>query len=274
MKKTLKILSSIILLAFLFASCGGKDAAESEASVPEPVNLAVEEPVDLAAEEPVDLAAGDEEASTGEGSMEACAQEVSLPDEPAIPLVLCDNFEDADTSFMAPVEDENKWGALKTEVYDGKYTARVEVKRDNAMWLPVPSDELRDFIFQVDGALTSHSGHPYHSWGVYFKADEETENYYYFLIDNNQYYYFTLIRGENRTNLINGRKSEDLNPLDESNTITIACDGSTYSFYINGKFQEDFSDNRLQSGRIGIYSEMRENTTLDWEFDNMVLYAP
>lgn len=257
-----------MLFAFLFTSCGGKDAGESEAPAPAPVNLAVKEPVNLAEGE------GDEDASSGENSMEACAQKVSMPIKPAFPLILCDNFEDAETSVMPAVEDENKWGALTTEVYKGKYTARVEVKRDNTMWLPVWSDELRDFVFQVDGALTSHSGHPYHSWGVYFKADEETENYYYFLIDNNQYYYFMLIRGENRTNLINGRRSEDLNPLEEGNTITIACDGSTYSFYINGKFQEDFSDNRLLSGKIGIYSEMRENTTLDWEFDNMVLYAP
>ncbi len=263
MKRSLSILCTAALLAILIVSCGGKS---EQTPTPEPVNLG--------AEEPVNLAAGDESGSSASNSTDACVQDISLPDQPAIPLVFCDNFEDPETSVMGPVEDENKWGSLKSEVYNGKYSVRVEVKRDNAMWLPVPSDELRDFIFQVDGKLTSHSGHPYHSWGVYFKADDEIKNYYYFLIDNNQYYYFQLIRGDKRTNLINGRKSEDLKPLDEGNTITVASDGSIYSFYINGKFQEDFSDNRLQSGKLGIYSEMRENTTLDWDFDNMILYAP
>jgi hypothetical protein len=140
-------------------------------------------------------------------------------------------------------------GRVDDFIYDGKYTARVEVKRDNAMWLPLPTDAVRDFVLQVDGKLTSHSGHPYHSWGVYFKADDETKDYYYFLIDNNQFYYFQLVRGDRATNLINGPKSEDLNPLDELNTITVVAEGSTYSFYINGKLQEDFSDNRLLSAK-------------------------
>ncbi len=262
MKRTLNIFCIIALYALLLTACGGK----SEPSpTPEPVNLAAEEPVNLAAE--------DESETSSGNSMDACAQEISMPDQVDYPVVYCDNFEDSASSQMGKYDDENKWGALTTDFYNGAYTARVEVKRDNAMWLPFPAGELRDFAVQVKGALTSHSGHPYHSWGLYFKADEKKENYYYFLIDNNQYYYFTLIRGDNRTNLINGRKSEDLNPLDEGNTITVISDGSKYSFYINGKFQEDFSDNRLQSGAVGIYSEMRKNTTLDWEFDNLVVYG-
>jgi len=273
MKRILSVFSCLIIPLLVLVSCGDKEPEQAAAPASEPVNLAVEEPVDLAADEPVDLAEPQPEAD-GAGSMEACVQEAGLAEEPDMPLVFCDNFEDAEATSMPQLEDENKWGALNTEVYNGKYTARVEVKRDNAMWLPVPTEEMRDFYFQLDGTLTSHSGHPYHSWGMYFKADEETENYYYFLIDNNQYYYFQLVRGDRVTNLINGRKSEDLNPLDEGNTIAVSCEGSDYSFYINGKFQEEFSDNRLLSGTLGIYSEMRENTTLDWEFDNMVVFAP
>ena len=162
---------------------------------------------------------------------------------------------------------------MTLDVYNGKYTARVEVKRDNALRLSIPIQDVRDFIIQVDGRLASHSGHPYHYWGFFFKADAEFENYYYFMVDNNQYYYFVLVRGDNLTNLINGRKSEDLNPLDEGNFITVVCSGDTYSFYINGTYQEEFSDNRLLTGAVGLYSEMRKDTTLDWEFDNLVVYA-
>jgi hypothetical protein len=257
MKRSLKLVICLLCLTIFLPACGGQKMEPTPMPTPMPI-----QPIQPVVEEPQI------------SPLEACAADIVLPDEPAYPLVYCENFEDPDTVMMMVGEDENKWGALTLDVYNGKYTARVEVKRDNSMWLTVPVSDIRDFAFQVDGRLASHSGHPYHSWGVYFKADEKMENYYYFLVDNNQYYYFQLVRGDNLTNLINGRRSEDLNPLDEGNTITIVGDGDTYAFYINGKYQEEFSDNRLLSGTMGIYSEMRKDTTLDWEFDNLVLYAP
>ncbi len=205
---------------------------------------------------------------------ELCAQEVAIEGNPDFPIIFCENFEDPAMVQMWVGEDENKWGALTTDTYRGKYTARVEVKRDNILTLSVPIDDVRDFAYQVEGRLASHSGHPYHSWGVFFKYNEDDSSYYYFMVDNNQYYYFQLIRGDRQTNLITGRRTEDLNPLDEGNTITIIGDGDTYSFYINGKYMEDFSDNRLVTGGVGIYSEMKQGTTLDWEFDNIAVASP
>jgi hypothetical protein len=256
MKRSLNILCLIILFTFLLTACGGK--TEQTPTV-EPVNLAAEVETDTPEASP----------------METCAKDISVPEEVTYPVVFCNNFENPDTSQMGLYDEENKYGSLKTDFYDGKYSARVEVKRDNAMWLPVPTtEELRDFAIQVDGKLTSHSGHPYHFWGLCFKSDADKKNFYTFAVDNNQFYYFWLRRGDKWTTLINGRKSEDLKPLDEGNTLTVIGNGSTYSFFINGVYQEDFSDNRLQSGSVGIYSEMRKNTTLDWEFDNLVVYAP
>jgi hypothetical protein len=82
-----------------------------------------------------------------------------------------------------------------------------------------------------------------------------------------------MVRDEKVTNLINGRKSEEINPIDEFNTLTVVTEGDKFSFYINGKFQEDFKDNRIQKGDLGLYFKVSENTILDWEFDNLVVYA-
>jgi len=249
-RKNLSLIFCLIT-AMLLAACGGKEPEPTQ--TPEVIEPVVEEP----------------QASP----LETCAMNIDMPGPSAYPPVYCDDFENPDTVTMPLGEDENKWGKMTLDVYNGKYTARVEVKRDNALRLSIPIQDVRDFIIQVDGRLASHSGHPYHYWGFFFKADAEFENYYYFMVDNNQYYYFVLVRGDNLTNLINGRKSEDLNPLDEGNFITVVCSGDTYSFYINGTYQEEFSDNRLLTGAVGLYSEMRKDTTLDWEFDNLVVYA-
>jgi hypothetical protein len=247
MKKHIYFLSIVIVLMLVLTACGSK-------SEPEPAAEAeMEEEVEV-----VD-------------PMQACADSISLPGQPDYPLLYCDNFED--DSLMAGVEDESKYMDLTSDLYNGKLTVRMKVKKLSEAYLLTPVENARDFVIQVEGAMASHTGHPYHKWGVMFKFDAEEGSYYYFLIDNNDMYYFKLIRGDRVTNLINGRKTEDLNPLEEVNTITIASEGDTYSFYINGEYQEEFKDNRLLTGDLGFYFIVDENTTLDWEFDNLVVYA-
>ena len=246
----------MVLFTLVLSACGGAPAPTAnptpEIPTPEPV---VEE------EQPqVD-------------PMMVCAANIELPGEPAYPLLYCDDFEYPDESLLLAVNEENKYLDMTSEIYNGKYTVRMDVKRLAVATLMLPVNNARDFVIQVDGKMASHSGHPYHKWGILLKKDPEDELYYYFAIDNNKMYYFMMVRGDKLTNLINGRKTDDLNPLDEGNTLTVVADGDTYSFYINGKFMEDFKDNRIQSGDLGLYFVVDKNSILDWEFDNLVVYA-
>lgn len=61
--------------------------------------------------------------------------------------------------------------------------------------------------------------------------------------------------------------------LEEFNTLTVIAEGGKYSFYINGEFQEDFEDNRLVNGNIGLLFDLGANTLLDWEFDDLIIYG-
>jgi len=247
-KKNNIFISVVMLLTLVLAACGSAPTQEPT------IEAVVEQEVEVV-----------------EDPMQVCADGIKLPGKPDYPLSYCDDFED--DSLMSGVEDESKYMDLTSNVYNGKLAVRMIVKKLSEAYLLTPVENARDFVIQVDGAMASHSGHPYHKWGIMFKYDHEEESYYYFLIDNNSMYYFKLIRGDRVTNLINGRKTEDLNPLEEVNTIAVASKGDTYSFYINGEFQEDFKDNRLLTGDLGLYFIVDANTTLDWEFDNLVVYA-
>ena len=252
MSKKIIILSVIVLAALILSACGG---AEPEPT-PEPV-------VEAQVVEKPQLS-----------PMEACAQSIALPGDPSYPLLYCEDFSNMDTVLMPLGEFESKALDMNMSVYNGKYTLRANVYRDTYAYATTPGLDVRDFIMQVDGRLVSHSGHPYHSWGIVIKQDPEGKDYYYFKVDNNEYYYFMMIRGEKETNLINGRRSEDLNPLDEGNTLTVVATGDTYEFFINGKYQEEFKDNRILNGNLGSFFDFGEDTILDWEFDNLVVYAP
>lgn len=255
MKRRIICCSIFFLAAMALAACGGR---EPEA---EPTReTVVEEPAPT--EEP------------RLSPMEECAQNIEMPDEPNLPLLYCEDFSDADTVLMPLGNYDSKPIDMDLSVYNGQYTLRATVKRDTFAYIAAPGLDVRDFVMQVEGRLASHSGHPYHSWGVVIKQDPEGENYYYFAIDNNQYYYFMLVRGDKETNLINGRLTKTINPLDEGNTLTVGATGDTYVFYINGEYMEEFKDNRLLNGNLGLFFDFGKDTLLDWEFDNFVVYAP
>ena len=266
MKTQIKTILFIVLFTFILAACGGAPEPTPTPEMATPV-------FDVSSEVPAADAAPAEEEQPQVDPMLLCAANIELPDEPAFPLLYCDDFEYPEESLIVAEEFENKYLDMTSEIYKGKYSVRMDVKRLSVASLMTPVYNARDFVIQIDGKMASHSGHPYHKWGILLKKDPKDELYYYFAIDNNKMYYFMMVRGEKLTNLINGRKSEDLNPLDEGNTLTVVADGDTFSLYINGEFQEDFKDNRIQSGDLGLYFVVDENSIIDWEFDNLVVYA-
>ncbi len=266
MKKLVTKLSFLVLFSFIFSACGG---APEPTPTPELPTQVFKVSAEVPTAEPAPL----EEKQPEDDSMTQCAANIELPIESAFPLLFCDDFENPEQSMMTGIEYEDKYLDMTSEIYKGKYSVRMDVKRTSDVWLAIPVQNARDFLIQVDGKMASHSGHPYHKWGLILKKDPKDKLYYYFLVDNNSLYYFMMVRGEKLTNLINGRKTEDLNPLDEGNTLTVVAEGDTYSLYINGKFQEDYKDNRIQSGDLGLYFDVSENSILDWEFDNLVVYA-
>lgn len=257
MKTQIKTISILVFLTLGLAACGSK---------PEPTPTPE---ISTSGQ----FVAAEEEEQPQVDPMVLCAANIELPDEPAYPLVYCDDFENPDGTLMPVGEFESKNLDMTNEIYNGLYTIRMDVSKDSDAWTMMPVLDVRDFVIQVDGKLASHSGHPYHKWGIMLKKDPKEDVYYFFAIDNNDLYYFMKVSGEKLTNLINGRKSEDINPLEEGNTLTVTANGDTFSFYINGEYQEEFKDNRIQKGGLGLYFRVGKNTILDWEFDNLVVYA-
>lgn len=161
---------------------------------------------------------------------------------------------------------------VNLENYKDQLNVRAELFQELTTYIGSPAPDLRDFMVSVEGRLSSYSGHPYHEWGIALKAQGNT--YYYFSIDSKNNYYFNLVRDGKKSAILDGRFSNDILPIDEFNRLTVVVDNYEFQLLINGVLQTSVKDNRLLSGDSGIYLSMGENTTLDWEFDDFVVYAP
>ena len=161
---------------------------------------------------------------------------------------------------------------ISLEDYKDKLDVRAEMFQDLVTTIVSPAEDLRDFYISVEGRLSSYAGHPYHEWGLALKKDGN--DYYYFSIDSKSNYYFNLVRDGKVSTILDGRFSSDILPIDEVNRLTVTVDGYEYSLYINGVLQTTVKDNRILKGSPGLYFDMGAYTTLDWEFDNFIIYVP
>ena len=157
------------------------------------------------------------------------------------------------------------------ENYKNMLNVRAEMFQDLITYIQSPAEELRDYMVSVEGRLSSYAGHPYHEWGLVLKATDNS--YYYFSIDSKNNYYFNLMRNGSQSNILNGRFSNDIFPIDQVNRLTVVVDGYEFKLYINGVLQTTLRDNRILKGATGLYLDMGANTTLDWEFDDFVIYT-
>ncbi len=186
----------------------------------------------------------------------------------------CANFSSSNEITDWKVDDQinERVANVSIENYKNTLDVRAEMFQDLITYIKSPVEELRDYMVSVEGRLSSYSGNPYQKWGLVLKANGN--NYYYFSIDSKNNYYFNLVRDGNVSNILNGRFSSDILPIDQVNRLTVAIDGYEFKLYINGILQTTVKDNRILKGSTGLYLDMGANTTLDWEFDNFVVYAP
>ena len=187
--------------------------------------------------------------------------------------VLCQTFSEGTTLEGWDVNEVNeRIAVINTEVYKEHLGVRVALKQDSSNNVTTPVKDLRDFMMSVEGRLSGYSGNPYHQWGLALKVSET--DYYVFKIDAKQSFSFILVRGNEKSNLTNTKFYSGINPIDQTNRLTVIVDNYNFQFYINGELVEEIRDNRLLAGDVGVYLGMYGSGTLDWEFDNFVIYQP
>ena len=134
---------------------------------------------------------------------------------------------------------------------DDNYTSSIEhgalsfklLKKNLFAWTDDPLYRYDNFLLKADVGIDESNG--YSSVGFLFRRTEDL-SYYYFLVSNRKHYRVDLVLNGTPTCLIDWTPCQEFNPSKFS--IIISADGSLLSFYLDGSWLGNVSDDSLEAG--------------------------
>lgn len=185
------------------------------------------------------------------------------------PVVLEDNFDSKKNGWGIEATDNTRAQATIT-IADGKYNWDITTHDLDIHWEEANTRSVGNFGMsvdakQIDGPKTAR-------YGIFFRESSFVDGYY-FGINNKGEYFLDLYNGEWIT-LIADTKSKLILP-NEYNRLTVIAEGSHFTFFINAQYLAEYTDERMKSGKVGLFSMVYEpNQNAIFEFDNFELRVP
>lgn len=159
-------------------------------------------------------------------------------------LLYSDDFSNSTSGW-------DTWETANSKVgyVSGKFVIEI-FKVDSFFWAN-PGKDFSDLILEVDA--TKQAGPDNNGFGVIFRYVDKN-NFYRFDISSDGYYGFGYYENDTWTSIIDWTETTAIKQGNATNTITILCEGSNFTFYINGTKITDVTDATLSSGDIGVWA--------------------
>jgi len=149
------------------------------------------------------------------------------------------------------------------------YIDPLNNKYADRILLPI-TEKLDDFIIGIEAGEegTSQSG----AYGVVLR-EVDHENGYYFLVYNGGKYTFYKLRNDEVVYIIPWTDSDLIKKDISLNSISVLCEGSKFTFFINGNKVDSCEDSTFAKGSVGIAACAYESDSLPYiAFDNINIW--
>lgn len=202
----------------------------------------------------------------------ACQVTGTAQDEPQTPA------EEEQALFEDDFSDPNSgWGTLRESGTIADYESggfRILVNDINADVTATPGRLFSDMRIEVTATKTG--GPDDNDFGVICRYQDEN-NYYFLIISSDGFYGIgALVEGEAR--LLGMDAMEYSNEINQgsgaSNQIRGDCVAERLTLYVNGTILAEGTDNRFQSGDVGLIAGTFDEPGTDILFDNFVIRRP
>ncbi|MFQ5613728.1 MAG: trypsin-like peptidase domain-containing protein [Anaerolineae bacterium] len=188
----------------------------------------------------------------------------SAPAVEAGSLLLEDDFSDEATGW--PTGEET---ASRFFYDDGEYY--IEVFKDNFTAWASSGESWSDVRIDVDARQAG--GPDDNQYGLYCRYLDR-DNYYEINISGDGYYSFYLQHeGEIKT-LIKWTATQAINQGQDSNHLTVLCEGDRLALWVNGEFIDEVFDDTLSEGEISLVAGTYDEANVLIAFDNLQVSKP
>lgn len=184
-------------------------------------------------------------------------------------VVRTDTFDSNSNNWLVE-ESDDEFALTNYEIVDGKYRWAATAHKSFIGWVRNDRRQLTDFYLSVE--IQQVEGPDTADYGVIFREDDDS-NFYYFGI-NDQGEYALLMFHEEWNTLKNWARTGFIDP-GEVNRLTVIGEGSHFSFFINGQFLMEVTDDTIPEGSTALAIELSEaDDQAVFEFDNFELREP
>jgi len=184
-------------------------------------------------------------------------------------VVLTDTFDSNSNNWLVE-ENDDEYALTNYEIVDGKYRWDATAHKSFIGWVRNDRQPFTDFYLSVD--VQQMEGPNNVDYGVIFREDPDS-NFYYFGI-NDQGEYTLLMLNEEWNTLRNWTRTSFIE-AGGVNRITVIGEGSHFSFFINGQFLMEITDDTLPSGSAALAIELLDaDDHAVIEFDNLEIREP
>jgi hypothetical protein len=189
------------------------------------------------------------------------------------PVLLTEKFLDNNHQWVnGDVRDDYLTGSRTID--DGKYRWNVtSVTSAFVASYPDTADQS-DFFASVDMKYKQMPDDPSADVGLALRYSDADQSWYYFSVNPKGQYYFGWYGNKEWTTLISTTDSSVFRP-GEVNKIAVSAQGSQFIFMINDQVIDQFNNDALKTGNIGLGINLPETgEKADVEFSNFSVLAP
>jgi hypothetical protein len=202
-----------------------------------------------------DLSTATPVADAGTATVEAQSTRVALgpllKQEQAWPVKLAESFKDNSNGWDTG-DERDSYISGNRSIGNGLYSWNMTaVQGTSDFSYPIMLDDQTDFYTSVDMKYEAMPNDPDADAGLVFRYSNADQTWYYFSLNNEGQYYFGWYDGTSWDQLIPETSTSAFH-AGQINQLAVGASGAQFIFLINGQMVDEFVNDVLSSGTIGV----------------------
>ena len=192
------------------------------------------------------------------------------PAEQETNSIRSEDYSSGEILYSATFPNGDIWKDIHSYHINQNGQRHITVSRPGSFSCHWPTKKpFSDFVLDVE--TTVEGGPADNAYGVVLRQQSSGREFYRFKISSDGYYGFDLRKSAEWEDIVPWTKSDVINTGKASNQIRVVCQGSTFSYEVNGVKLGECTDNTLASGMVGFIVEALSQGGVEVAFGNFTI---